>query len=176
MIRQPTLLEVVYYFWRCDSKDRRDKIFALISLVEGAERQALDGVLPNYSLTLNEVLKVVLRHIRRFSGQRRCAKQLDSVLIALGEEGDTLCHRATFGEYITLQDDAKNGRGRRRAVGREEKEKLANSFVLYGEISWLEIFRCIFSPLDGRGQGSAEVWELDADLPLAREQYLLRPL
>jgi hypothetical protein len=170
MVRQPTLLEVVYYFRECESKDRRDKIFALISLVEGPEREALDGVLPNYSLTLNEVIKVVLRHIRRFSGQRRCAKQLDSILIPLGEQGDTLCHRATFGEYMS---DANNGRGRRRAVGREEKERLANSFVLYGEISWLEIFQCIFSPPDGQGQGSAEVWELDPDLPLTREQYLL---
>ena len=173
MVRQPTLLEVVFYFRKCDSKDRRDKIFALISLVEGPEREALDGVLPNYSLSLNEVIKVVLRHIRSFSGQRRCAKQLDSILVPLGEPGDTLCHRATFGEYMTLQRNAKEGRGRRRAVSREEKEMLASSFVLYGEISWLEIFRCIFSPLDGQGQGSTEFWELDIDLPLTREQHLL---
>jgi len=173
MIRSPTLLEVVYYFWKCESKDRRDKVFALISLVEGPEREALDGILPNYSLSLGEVIKVVLRHIRRFSGQRRIAKQLDSVLQSLGEPGDSACGRASFGEYMTLQRNAKAGGGRRRAVDRGEKEQLANSFILYGEISWLEIFRCIFSPLDGQGQGSAEVWELDPDLPSAREQYLL---
>lgn len=173
MVRQPTLLEIVFYFRKCDSKDRRDKIFALISLVEGPEREALKGVLPNYSLSLNEVIKVVLRHIRSFSGQRRCAKQLDSILIPLGEPGDTLCHRATFTEYTTLQRNAKEGRSLRRAVSQEEREKLATSFVLFGEISWLEIFLCIFSPSDGQGQGSAEFWELDPDLPLTREQHML---
>ena len=56
MIRRPTLLEVVTYFSSCESKDRRDKIFALISLVEGPESEALDEVLPNYSFSLGEVV------------------------------------------------------------------------------------------------------------------------
>ena len=166
MIRQLTLLEIVFDFRTCDSKDRRDKILALISIVEGPEREALDGVLPNYSLSLNEVMKIVLRHVRKFSGQRQSAKQIDSILIPLGEPGDTLCHSATFAENMRLQRNAKNGRGRRRVVTREEKEHLAN-------LSWLEIFRCIFSPRDSQVQGSVEVWELDPDLPLIREQHPL---
>jgi hypothetical protein len=173
LVRHPTLLEVVYYFWRCEAKDRRDKIFALISLLEGSEREALNGILPDYSLSVGEVIKVVLRHIRRFSGQRRCAKQLDSVLQSLGEPGDSQCGRATFREYMALQRSAKDGCGSRRAITLDEKERYANSFILYGEISWLEIFRCIFSPPAGQRQGSAEVWELDPDLSPAREQHLL---
>jgi len=172
MIRRPTLLEVVTYFSGCESKDRRDKVFALISLVEGPERDALDGVLPNYSLSLNEVIKIVLRHVRRFSGQKRCACQLDSILVALGEPGDTQCHRATFGEYYRLRRLAKDGQDPRRVVGREEKERLATSSVLLGEISWLEILRCIFSPLDGQGRGSGDIWVLDPELSDERQRHL----
>ncbi|KAM0710668.1 hypothetical protein Q7P35_001406 [Cladosporium inversicolor] len=173
MIRKPTLLEIVTYFSECESKDRRDKIFALISLVEGPEREALNGILPNYSLSLCEVIKIVLRHVRAFSGQKRCACQLDSILVSLGEPGDTLCHRATFGEYYKLRRMMKDGHEPRKVVTPEEAEKLAHSSVLLGEISWLEIFRCIYSPLDGEGRGSVDVWALDPELPVSRERHLL---
>jgi hypothetical protein len=173
MHRRPTLLEIVTYFSECESKDRRDKIFALISLVEGPERDALDGILPNYSLSLNEVIKAVLRHVRRFSGQKRCACQLDSILVALGEPGDTLCHRATFGEYYKMRRSVKDGRDPTRVVGREEKERLATSFVLLGEISWLEIFRCIYGPLDDQARRGVDVWVMDPELPTTREHHLL---
>jgi hypothetical protein len=173
MHRRPTLLEIVTYFSECESKDRRDKIFALISLVEGPERDALDGILPNYSLSLNEVIKAVLRHVRRFSGQKRCACQLDSILVALGEPGDTLCHRATFGEYYKMRRSVKDGRDPTRVVGREEQERLASSFVLLGEISWLEIFRCIYGPLNGQERGGVDVWVMDPELPVTREHHLL---
>jgi hypothetical protein len=173
MLRRPTLLEIVTYFSACESKDRRDKIFALISLVEGPEQEALMEHLPNYRLSLGEVIKIVLRHIRKFSGQKRCARQLDSILYSLGEPGDTLCGRASFKEHINLRESAKAGRDPRRTITAQEMEKFATSFVLYGELSWLEIFRCIFRSPNDRGQGGVETWVLDPDLPRARENHLL---
>lgn len=172
MVRRPTLLEIVTYFSACESKDIRDKIFALISLVEGPERDSLMQHLPDYSLTLGEVVLAVLRHIRKFSGQRRCARQLDSILCAVGEPDDTELHRATFGEHIRLCQMRKAGLNTTKAVTDEQREMMQRSFVLDGRVSWYDVFRCIFGPPNGQRPVDQEIWVLDSDLPRDREDHL----
>lgn len=171
--RKSTLLRLITFFAECVCQDVRDKVFALIGLVEDTERIALMERLPDYSLKLGQVLKIVLRHIRRFSGQKRIAKQLDSILYSLGEPGDTLCGRAVSGQYFKLKAILRAGQIPRKAIDRQEKEKLANTFVLYGEISWLDIFRCIFGPVDLRENEGYDTWVLDPALSRAREEELL---
>lgn len=173
MVRRPTLLEIVTYFSACESKDTRDKIFALISLVEGPERDALMQHLPDYSLTLSKVVQAVLRHIRKFSGQRRCAMQLGSILCALGEPGDTKLHSATFGEHIGLCQLRKAGLSTTKAVTYQQKHMMQRSFVLDGRVSWYDVFQCIFAPPGGQRPGEQEVWVLDPALPRDREDHLI---
>ena len=173
MVRRPTLLEVVHYFSKCESKDVRDKVFALISLVEGPEREALMRHLPDYTLSLNEVVLAVLRHIRKFSGQKRCARQLDSILCALGEPGDTKLHRATWGQHIRMCGMRKEGIDATKIAPREEVQMMERSFVLGGRVSWLGVFRCIFGPTDGQRPAGQDVWVLDPDLPREREDHLI---
>lgn len=171
--RKPTLLKLITYFSACVCKDVRDKVFALISLVDDTERVALMELLPDYRLNLGQVLVLVLRHVRRFSGQKRVAKQLDSILHSLGEPGDTLCGRAVGNEYVDLKVSFRAGQVARRTIDQQETETLATSFVLYGEICWLDIYRCIFSPAGARTTGGRDTWVLDPALSRAREDQLL---
>lgn len=168
--RKPTLLNLIQYFEGCRCKDARDKVFALVSLVDDEERTVLMQQLPDYTLNLGQVFLAVLRHVRIYSGQRRLAQQLDSIIDSLVGTGDSHCGMAARNEYGNLRESWKAGRGSTRVVTAEEKARLTRRFALYGEVSWLEVLRCIFGSTQ---RGGTEVWVLDPALSRAREDFLL---
>lgn len=172
------LLTLLVWFADCQCTDARDQIFALLSLMEEEECVAFEPYV-DYRLRLGDVVRVTLRHIRHFSGQRRLARQLDSVLHALSKAGDSECATAVRREYQRLLDASRAAGGVlvRKTVSAEECRALDMRSQLNGEVTWLEIFRGVFSdaadPSQIRGFRGAETWVFDPPLSRAREDHLL---
>ena len=58
--------ELLRLFSECDCADPRDKIFALLGMLSDNERDAIGKYLPNYRLSEEEVIIIVLAHLRKY--------------------------------------------------------------------------------------------------------------
>jgi hypothetical protein len=148
------------------STDVRDKLFALLSLVVEHEREALLRYFPDYDLSLAQVVMVTMAHIRRFSGQRRAAQQLDSVLLCFGEPGDSACADVVRAYFGKLRDTGVGADGLRSCrLSARERSALQTRTLLGGKVNMLDICDCVFSwelgPTAGRSVDvrSSRTWQ-----------------
>ena len=60
--------------------DRRDRVFSLLGLLPDEERMRIAGVLPEYSLTQEQVVRIALRHIQRTRAEHSIKEAPDQIL------------------------------------------------------------------------------------------------
>lgn len=144
--RKAPILRLLDWAGKHKSTDPRDKVFALLSLTCDHERKALERFFPDYDLTLRQVLMVTLVHIRHFAGQERAARQVDSVLICLGEPGDTQCSN-TVRDYLYRLGHTNPGSDGRRVIrtSSSDRRALQSRTLLGGQVSELDVCDCIFA-------------------------------
>jgi hypothetical protein len=66
---QHPLHEILLRFKDCQCSDPRDKVFALLSLVNEQDRRVLGSCFPDYSLTHDAVVVITLSYLRDFHNQ-----------------------------------------------------------------------------------------------------------
>jgi hypothetical protein len=178
--RKAPVLRLLTWAGYHQSTDVRDKLFALLSLVVEHEREALLRYFPDYDLSLAQVVMVTIAHIRRFSGQRRAAQQLDSVLLCFGEPGDSACADVIRSYFGKLRDTSAGANGQRPyRLSARERSALQSRTLLSGKVDMLDICDCIFSWELGHTAGrsvdvrSPRTWQRSEtwvfDPPLSKE-------
>lgn len=182
--RQAPVLRILTWASSHKSTDVRDKMFALLSLVVEHEREALKPYFPDYGLTVSQVVMVIMTHIRRFSGQRRAAKQVDAVLYCFGDPGDAECSNVVRHQYYELTETSLGADGRRSCrlstPGRNELQKRT---LLHGQLNFLDVCDCVFSQELGPTAGQlvdvrsprtwqrSHVWVVDPPLAEDLDRY-----
>lgn len=80
---------------RAQCKDRRDRVFALLSLLGAEEHGLLSRFLPNYALTAEQVVVIALAHMINHQSLDRVEITIDSddIFQALGQEGGRAVRR-----------------------------------------------------------------------------------
>lgn len=80
---------------RAQCKDRRDRVFALLSLLGAEEHGLLSRLLPNYALTAEQVVVIALAHMINHQSLDRVEITIDSddIFQALGQEGGRAVRR-----------------------------------------------------------------------------------
>lgn len=120
----PSLYDLLIRHRRAQCKDRRDRVFALLSLLGDREHALLSRLLPNYALTADQVVVIALAHLRGHSwlGYGEITVDSDDIFQALGVDGGRsvrkrmLARAKVFGYYddwtsvnvartIALQDE-----------------------------------------------------------------------
>jgi hypothetical protein len=178
--RKAPVLRLLTWAGYHQSTDVRDKLFALLSLVVEHEREALLRYFPDYDLSLAQVIMVTIVHIRRCSGQRRAAQQLDSVLLCFGDPGDSACAVVVRSYFGKLRDTAVGANGQQSCrLPARERNALQSRTLLGGKVNMLDICDCIFSWELGSTAGrsvdvrSSRTWQRSGtwvfDLPLSKE-------
>lgn len=103
----PSLRDLLTRHRRAQCKDRRDRVFALLSLLGDREHAMLSRLLPNYALDADQVVVIALAHMLNHSWLNLGAITVDSddIFQALGVEGDRsvrkhmLARAKMFGYY-----------------------------------------------------------------------------
>ena len=82
MVRRP-LVDVLLEFGGCQCQDPRDRVFAIMSLVDDQDRRALGPFFPDYSLTHDAVVIITISYLRDFRSDK-LGHKLDLVFDSLG--------------------------------------------------------------------------------------------
>lgn len=85
----PSLYDLLIRHRHAQCKDRRDRVFALLSLLEAEERGSLSRLLPNYSLSADQVVVIALAHMmnHHWIDYGEITADSDDIFQALGLEG-----------------------------------------------------------------------------------------
>lgn len=85
----PSLYDLLIRHRRAQCKDRRDRVFALLSLLGEREHALLSRLLPNYALTADQVVVIALAHMLNHQWYDHADITIDSddIFQALGLEG-----------------------------------------------------------------------------------------
>ena len=94
---------------RAQCQDRRDRVFALLSLLEAEEHTLLSRFLPNYALDADQVVVVALAHLTKYHNSDFVTITVDSddIFQALGLEGGREIRRRMLAraECLDYYDD-----------------------------------------------------------------------
>lgn len=84
-----SLYDLLLRHRRAECKDRRDRVFALLSLVGAEEHKLLSRFFPEYSLSNDQVAVIALAHIMNYQALEHLGitMDLDAIFQALGLEG-----------------------------------------------------------------------------------------
>lgn len=181
--RKAPVLRLLTWARQHRSSDPRDKVFALLTLTADHERAALQRYFPDYGLCLAQVVMVTLVHIRHFSGQKRAARQLDSVLECFGETPESTCANvvSTYFHNLNKRSVVVNGRRVLQVPSRERRDLDRQQLFVgqEGRLSVLDVCDCIFSVELGDENDqdvdvrSSRTWQRSGtwvlDPPLSRE-------
>lgn len=85
----PSLYDLLIRHRRAQCKDRRDRVFALLSLLGEREHALLSRLLPNYAFTADQVVVIALAHMLNHQWYDHADITIDSddIFQALGLEG-----------------------------------------------------------------------------------------
>ncbi|KAK7705604.1 hypothetical protein SLS64_007971 [Diaporthe eres] len=85
----PSLYDLLIRHRHANCKDRRDRVFALLSLLGEQEHALLSRLLPNYALSAEQVAVIALAHMINHQSFERVEITIDSddIFQALGQEG-----------------------------------------------------------------------------------------
>lgn len=95
----PSLYNLLIRHRRAQCKDRRDRVFALLSLIADEEYALLSRLLPNYALTADQVVVIALAHMINHQWWEHAGIEIDSddMFQALGLEGGRAVRKQMLG-------------------------------------------------------------------------------
>lgn len=176
--RRSPVLRLLTWARKHQSRDRRDKMFALLSLTAEHERAALGHYFPDYRLDLAQVVMVALAHVRRFAGQKRAVQQLDEVLECFGERAESGCAKVVSKYFWDVDGMVGVVDGRKVIrVSAQERSALGRQRILDGDdgsLSVLDVCDYIFS--EDLGPGSDQQVDVRSSKAWRRSQtWVLDP-
>lgn len=105
----PSLYDLLIRHRRAKCKDRRDRVFALLSLLGEREHALLSRLLPNYALNADQVVVIALAHMLNHQWYDHVEITVDSddIFKALGLEGGRSVrkHMLARAKYFGYYDD-----------------------------------------------------------------------
>lgn len=105
----PSLYELLIRHRHANCKDRRDRVFALLSLLGEREHALLSRLLPNYALSADQVVVIALAHLlnHRWYDHVDITIDSDDIFEALGLEGGRAVrkHMLTRAKRFGYYDD-----------------------------------------------------------------------
>ena len=109
--RMPELYQPLYdlLIWHANaqSKDPRDKVFALLGLVPREERFFLLKSFPNYALSMEQVNAITLAHVQHFAVDQPLEPIFRALRIPGGKDRQRLLKIIKWMDYIGADDPAR---------------------------------------------------------------------
>lgn len=106
-----SLLDLLLKFGACQCQDPKDNVFAIMSLVNNQDRQFLDTIFPDYSLTHEAVVVITLSYLREVC-QQQVSTESSELFESLGVSPSIAVRRrlVTASKNFSVLDDLEDSK------------------------------------------------------------------